>query len=143
MIGGLLGLAEQTPIGAAIDETRAKRRVIIPALAVLALGAVTILALANFWPVLVANNLIAVVGDVFGPAVAALTLGLYARQELARRMGHNSAFDHAGNVAIAVMAGAVGYAFSQRAVFLLVPGAGLCGARRARGIVDPVRGHLI
>jgi MFS family permease len=36
-------------------------------------------------------------------------------------MGRNSAFDHAGNVAIAMAAGAVGYAFSQRAVFLLVP----------------------
>jgi hypothetical protein len=36
-------------------------------------------------------------------------------------MGRNSACDHAGNVAIAVVAGAVGYAFSQRAVFLLVP----------------------
>ena len=37
-IGGLLGLAVQTPIGAAIDETRAKRGVIVLALAVLALG---------------------------------------------------------------------------------------------------------
>jgi Na+/melibiose symporter-like transporter len=36
-------------------------------------------------------------------------------------MGRNSAFDHAGNVAIAVVAGTVGYVFSQRAVFLLVP----------------------
>jgi MFS family permease len=36
-------------------------------------------------------------------------------------LGRNAAFDHAGNVAIAVLAGAVGYAFSQRAVFLLVP----------------------
>ena len=36
-------------------------------------------------------------------------------------MERNAAYDHAGNVAIAVVAGAVGYAFSQRAVFLLVP----------------------
>jgi hypothetical protein len=36
-------------------------------------------------------------------------------------MGRNSAFDHAGNVAIAVVAVAVGYAFLPRAVFLLVP----------------------
>jgi MFS family permease len=121
MIGGLLGLAAQTPIGAAIDETRAKRGVILVALATLTIGAVVIFALPNFWPVAIANSLIAVVGDVFGPAVAALTLGLYARKRLARRMGRNSAFDHAGNVAIAVTAGAVGYAFSQRAVFLLVP----------------------
>lgn len=120
-LGGLLGLVAQTPIGAAIDGTRAKRGVIVLALAVLAIGAITIFALPSFWPVTIATSLIAVVGDVFGPAVAALTLGLYRRKQLARRLGRNAAFDHAGNVAIAVMAGAVGYAFSQRAVFLLVP----------------------
>jgi len=120
-IGGLLGLAVQTPIGAAIDETRAKRGAIVLALAVLAAGAIVIFAWPIFWPVAIANTLMAMVGDVFGPAVAALTLGLYARKELARRMGRNSAYDHAGNVAIAVAAGVLGYAFSQRAVFLLVP----------------------
>jgi MFS family permease len=120
-VGGLLALAVQTPIGAAIDETRAKRGAIVLALVVLGMGAATIFAWPSFWPVAIANSLIAIVGDVFGPAVAAVTLGLYARKQLARRMGRNSAFDHAGNVAIAVVAGAVGYAFSQRAVFLLVP----------------------
>src|SRR5271170_4526327 len=121
IIGGLLGLSVQTLIGAAIDETHAKRGAIVLALALLALGAIVIFAMPSFWPVAIANSLMAVVGDVFGPAVAALTLGLYTRKQLARRMGRNSAFDHAGNVAIAVAAGAVGYAFSQRAVFLLVP----------------------
>ncbi|HJT07120.1 MAG TPA: MFS transporter [Stellaceae bacterium] len=121
MIGGLLGLAFQTPVGALIDETRAKRGAIVLALAVLALGGITIFARPTLWPVLVANSLMAIVGDAFGPAVAALTLGLYARERLARRLARNSAFDHAGNVAIAVVAGVVGYVFSQRAVFLLVP----------------------
>ena len=120
-VSGLLGLAVQTPIGAAIDETHAKRGLIVLALAVLAIGATTIFAMPSFWPVAIANSFIALAGDVFGPAVAALTLGLYARKRLARRMGRNSAFDHAGNVAIALVAGGVGYAFSQRAVFLLVP----------------------
>jgi MFS family permease len=120
-VSGLLGLSVQTPIGAAIDETRAKRGLVILALVVLAIGATAIFAMPSFWPVAIANSLIAIAGDVFGPAVAALTLGLYTRKQLARRMGRNSAFDHAGNVAIAVTAGAVGYAFSQRAVFLLVP----------------------
>jgi len=120
-IAGLLGLAVQAPIGAAIDETRAKRGAIILALVVLGIGAAVIFAWPSFWPVVIANSLMAIVGDVFGPAVAALTLGLYTRNQLARRMGRNSAFDHAGNVAIAVIAAAVGYAFSQRVVFLLVP----------------------
>jgi len=120
-IGGLLSLLVQTPIGAAIDTTRAKRGLIVAALAVLGISAAAIFAFPSFWPVLLANTLIAVVGDVFGPAVAALTLGLYARAALARRLGRNSAFDHAGNVAVATAAGAVGWALSQRAVFLLVP----------------------
>ena len=120
-IGGLFGLAVQTPIGAAIDETRAKRGVIVLALAVLAITATIIFALPSFWPVAIANCLMAIAGDVFDPAIASLTLGLFARKQLARRMGRNSAFDHAGNVTIALVAGAVGYEFSQRAVFLLVP----------------------
>jgi MFS family permease len=36
-------------------------------------------------------------------------------------MGRNSAFDHGGNVAIAVVAAAVGWKFGQSAVFLLAP----------------------
>jgi MFS family permease len=120
-VSGLLGLAFQTPIGAAIDSTRAKRGLIVAALAILAVGAAMIYALPNFWPVLIANTGISVVGDVFGPAIAALTLGLYVQKNLARRMGRNSAFDHAGNVAIATAAGVIGWWFSQRAVFLLVP----------------------
>jgi MFS family permease len=107
-LGGLLGLAVQTPIGAAIDETHAKRGVIVLGLVVLAVTAAIIFAMPTFWPVAVANSLMAIAGDVFGPAVAALTLGLYARNQLARRMGRNAAFDHAGNVVIALVAGAVG-----------------------------------
>jgi MFS family permease len=120
-VSGVLGLLVQTPAGALIDASRAKRGLIVAALAVLALGGIAIFAWPSFWPVLTANTMIAVVGDIFGPAVAALTLGLFARAELPRRLGRNSAFDHAGNVAIAAAAGAIGWAFSQRAVFLLVP----------------------
>jgi MFS family permease len=127
-VSGIVGLALQTPIGAFIDETRAKRGAIVAALALLGLGAVVLFAWPRFWPVLVANSLMAVVGDVFGPAIAALTLGLVVRQELARRMGRNSAWDHAGNIAIAIVAGGVGYLFSQRAVFLLVPVCAVLGA---------------
>lgn len=145
-LSGWLGLAAQTPAGALIDATPRKREVIVVALAVLAVGALCISAVPTFWPVLIANTLIAVVGDVFGPAVAALTLGLTPAAALARRMGRNAAYDHAGNVAIAVIAGAIGWLVSQRAVFLLVPlfailsavatlsiPAGAIDQRRARG----------
>jgi predicted MFS family arabinose efflux permease len=96
----------------------------------------------------------AVAGDVFGPAVTALTLGLYRLNRLARRIGRNAACDHAGNVGIAVVAGVVGYLFSQRAVFLLVPVFAALAAvavlsiphasidqDRARGLDDGVQGE--
>jgi MFS family permease len=121
MIGGWLGLAVQPLAGAIIDATHSKRALIVGALIVLAAGAVAIFAMPTFWPVMIANSAIAVVGDFFGPAVAAITLGIYRQHQLARRMGRNAAFDHAGNVVIAAVAGGVGWAFSQRAVFLLVP----------------------
>jgi len=120
-ISGLLGLVGQAPAGALIDATRAKRGLLVVALAILGIGTAVIFAWPDFWPVLAANTVLAVVGDVFAPAVAALTLGLFARRVLSWRMGRNSAFDHAGNVFIALAAGLIGRLFGQRAVFLLGP----------------------
>jgi MFS family permease len=118
---GLLGIAFQTPIGAVIDVTHAKRGVIVLTMAAMTAAAAIIFVAPTFWPMALALSVLAVAGDVFAPAVSALTLGLVTRDKLARRLGRNSAFDHGGNIAIALLAGAVGYAFSQRAVFLMVP----------------------
>jgi MFS family permease len=118
---GLFGIALQTPIGAAIDVTRAKRGVIVLTMAAMTVAAVIIFADPSFWPITIALSVLAVAGDAFAPAVSALTLGLVTGDKLARRLGRNSAFDHGGNIAIALLAGALGYAFSQRAIFLMVP----------------------
>jgi MFS family permease len=53
-ISGLLGLAAQTPAGAAIDATGRKRGAVVLALIVLAIGALVIFAVPNsgrsWWP---------------------------------------------------------------------------------------------
>ena len=118
---GLLGISLQTPIGAAIDETRAKRGVIVLTMAAMTVSAIIIFVAPRYWPMAFALSVLAVAGDAFAPAVSALTLGLVTRNQLARRLGRNSAYDHGGNIAIALLAGGVGYIFSQRAVFLMVP----------------------
>lgn len=120
-IGGLLSILVQTPVGAMIDATRAKRALIVGALVLMALGSLAVFLWPQFRPVMIANAFVMTVGDVFLPAVAALTLGLYRRQDLARRLGRNSAFDHAGNIAFALVAAIICYYFSQRAVFVLAP----------------------
>src|ERR1700690_1965659 len=63
-LGGLLGILVQTPIGAAIDETHAKRGAIILALMVLAVSAVVIFAQPVFCLVAFASGAMAVAGDV-------------------------------------------------------------------------------
>jgi MFS family permease len=118
---GLLGIALQTPIGAAIDVTRAKRGVIVATMAAMTVAAVIIFAMPTFWWMAAASGILSLAGDAFVPAVAALTLGLVTKDALARRLGRNSAFDHGGNIAIALVAGGIGYLFSQRVVVLLVP----------------------
>ena len=118
---GLLGLAFQTPIGAWMDLTRKKREAIVGTMAALSLSALILFAFPQFWPVAAATVIISVAGDFFVPAVSALTLGVTQKAGLARRLGRNSAWNHAGNMVIAIAAAGVGYLFSQRAVFLLAP----------------------
>ena len=118
---GLIGIVLQTPIGAAIDLTHAKRSVIVFCMIAMTASALVIFAIPTFWPIALAAGVLALAGDGFAPAVSAVTLGLVPREKLARRLGRNSAYDHGGNIAIALAAGGVGYLFSQRVVFLMVP----------------------
>jgi MFS family permease len=121
MVAGIVGLVVQTPVGAFIDVTRWKRGVIVAGAGVLTASAIAIAIAPNFPVVLTAQTMMAVAVAAFGPAIAAITLGILGSRGLAYRMGRNAAFDHAGNVFIAVLAGAVGWWFSQSAVFYLVP----------------------
>jgi MFS family permease len=146
-LGGYLGLAAQTPLGWIIDHTPHKRGLLIIALAVLGAGATAIALFPSFWPVLIANAFMQVVSGVFEPAIAALTVGLFTREALTRRMGRNAAYSRAGNIVIAAMSAGVAWLFSPRAVFLQVPATvlvtmiaaysipyGAIDQRRARGL---------
>lgn len=120
-LGGWIGLAAQTPLGALLDSTTRKRGLLFVALVVLAAGAVIVALWPQFWWVLIANAGMQIVSGIFQPAVAALTVGLFARRDLTRRMGRNAAFARAGNIAVALLAIGVSRMFSPRAVFLQVP----------------------
>jgi MFS family permease len=120
-VAGIVGLVIHAPAGAFIDATHWKRGLVVAGVGVLTTSARAIAMAPNFWVVLTAQTMMEVAGAVFGPAVAAVTLGIVGSPGLAYRMGRNSAFDHAGNVSIAVLAGAIGWWFSQSAVFYLVP----------------------
>ena len=73
-----LGIAFQTPIGAAIDLVRAKRGVIVLSISAMAFASLIIFGLRPSGRLRSRLRVLAIAGDAFAPAVAALTLGCHA-----------------------------------------------------------------
>ncbi len=120
-ISGLIGIAAHPAVGAFIDRTHSKRGLIVAGTFVLSGCGLAIITAPIIPVVAVADIVMATLGGVFAPTVAALTLGLYGRDALAMRLGRNAAFDRAGNIFIASVVGVVGVAVSQAAPFYLTP----------------------
>src|SRR5262249_18849720 len=98
-VGGIAGIVAQTPAGALVDSTAAKRAVLIAAAAVVTLGSLAIPLLPDFAAVAAMNALTGAAGSLFAPCMSALTLGIVGPRAFARRIGRNEAFNHAGNAA--------------------------------------------
>ena len=120
-ISGLIGISLHAPVGAFIDNTRAKRALLVVSVALLAVCAIAIERAPIGPVVLVADVIMAVLGGVFAPTVAALTLGLTAVPEFAQRLARNAVFDRIGNIFVTGLVGVLGWWLSQRATFYLVP----------------------
>ena len=80
---GFAGLASQAPAGALIDHTRNKRALVATAFTVVAAGALAMVMKPIPVVVLSAQVLIGMVGATFGPALAAISLGLVGHEGLA------------------------------------------------------------
>ena len=120
-VSGLIGIAVHAPLGALIDATRRKRALLVVSVALLALCAIAIERAPTGPVVFFADVVMAVLGGVFAPTVAALTLGLVSERDFAARLARNAVFDRIGNFTIAALVGLVGWWFSQRLTFYLVP----------------------
>jgi MFS family permease len=119
-IGGIAGIAAQTPAGGLVDKVRAKRALICAGILVLAMGALVIAFFPSLWAVLTAQAMIGAISSVFMPAIAAISLGIVGTQLFDRRQGRNQSFNSAGNVTAAVLMGLIGYLISNRSVFFFV-----------------------
>lgn len=124
---GIAGMLATTPLGAWVDGSRRKRGLLAGATMLLLAGNLALWA----WPtpaVTAATQILAaVVGALFGPALMGLTLGLVGPRGLPRQLGRNEAWNHAGNVIAAALAGLAGYRWGLPAVFVLMVLMG-CGA---------------
>lgn len=119
-IAGLAGIAAQTPAGALIDVSRAKRGLVIAAAAIVTVACLMLPLVPQFWLVAVTQGLAGTAAAIFAPAVAAITLGIVGPRAFAARIGRNEAFNHAGNAVSAVLAGGLAYFYGPVVVFWLL-----------------------
>jgi predicted MFS family arabinose efflux permease len=107
-IGGVAGMVMTGPAGALIDATSHKRSyVVIPGVCTVLASAIVLLS-QHFWFVAASQVATAIAGAAIGPAVNGITLGIVRQVGFNRQVGHNQAFNHAGNVVGAGLSGLLG-----------------------------------
>ncbi|WP_249158904.1 MFS transporter [Bradyrhizobium tropiciagri] len=119
-IAAIAGILAQTPAGALIDRSRAKRALMIAAAMTVTAACLMLPLLDHFALVAATQALAAAAGSVFAPAIAAVTLGIVGPRAFAARTGRNEAFNHAGNAVAAAVAGGTAYWFGPVVVFWLL-----------------------
>jgi MFS family permease len=119
-IAAIAGIVAQTPAGALVDATRAKRALMIVAAVIVATGSLLLPWMQGFWPVAVSQSAAQAAGVVFAPALAAVSLGIFGHAGFTRRIGRNETFNHAGNACAAAAAGALAYVWGPSVVFVVL-----------------------
>jgi MFS family permease len=119
-IATIAGILAQTPAGALVDATKAKRGVMVAAAVLVTTASLVVPWLTSFWPVAVSQAMAHAAGVVFGPALAAVTLGIFGHGAFTKRIGRNEGFNHAGNAFAAATAGTLAYLWGPKVVFYLL-----------------------
>ncbi len=117
---GIASVIAQTPAGALIDRTRRKQGWMVAASALIALASIAMVRIPTLPVILGAQAVLGAASAIFAPAIAAVSLGLVGHARMSRRTGRNEAFNHAGNVAAAVLAGLIGDHVSYEGIFYLL-----------------------
>ncbi|MGJ4942415.1 MFS transporter [Bradyrhizobium sp. HKCCYLS1011] len=119
-VATIAGILAQTPAGALVDATRAKRLVMAAAAVIVTVASLLLPVMSGFWPVTMSQSIAHAAGVIFPPAIAAVSLGVVGHRAFTARIGRNESFNHAGNAVAALIAGAAAYALGPSAVFYLM-----------------------
>jgi len=153
-IATIAGIVAQTPAGALVDATRAKRLVMVIAAIMVTLASLSLPLFPGFLPVAISQGIAQAAAVVFPPAIAAVSLGIFGHAAFTRRIGRNETFNHAGNAVAAALAGLTAYWFGPTVVFYLLGAMAVASLASilaipeatidhdlARGLDDADKGH--
>lgn len=118
--GGVAGLLATTPMGAWIDASRHKRLLLASGIITLIVATAALWIAPSFGVTVVSQLVTGAVGALLGAGIMGITLGIVDARDLSRQLGINEAWNHAGNVTAAALAGLAGYHWGLFAVFVLM-----------------------
>jgi MFS family permease len=116
-VGGIAAIVAQTPIGALVDRTSAKRALVVAGAITVTVGTLAMPLFPRFAAISLLQALTGAAGSVFAPALAAITLGVVGSRAFSRRVGRNESFNHAGNATAGAITGGLAYWFGPAVVF--------------------------
>jgi MFS family permease len=102
------------PAGQLVDTCTRRRALMVLAMLLIALSIVSIMFFQSFQLIELIMVILGIASALIPPILGALSLGLVGHSYIANRLGRNDAFNHAGNVSIALIVGLSG-------LFLPVP----------------------
>jgi predicted MFS family arabinose efflux permease len=140
-IASIAAILAQTPAGALVDATKAKRAMMVAAAALVTAASLLLPWLSSFWPVAVSQATAHAAGVVFRPALAAVTLGIVGHRAFTNRIGRNESFNHAGNACAAATAGAAAYLWGPTVVFYLLAAMSIASVISVLAIPGPAIDH--
>lgn len=118
--GGIAGMLATAPMGAWVDASRHKRLLLTLGILALTLASLALWSSPSFGVVLVSQLVTGVVGALLGACVMGITLGIVDPGHLSEQLGSNKAWNHAGNMVAATLAGLAGYRWGISAVLVLM-----------------------
>ncbi len=119
-LGSIVTVLAQTPAGALIDWTRAKRLLMVACVSAVGLAALTLVFSDAKYAIYCAQATMGVALAFLGPLIAAITLGVVGRRAFTRQTSANQAWNHAGNVVAAAIAAGLALAGYVDGVFVLI-----------------------
>jgi MFS family permease len=140
-VATIAGILAQTPAGAVVDTTRAKRALMVAAAVIVTLASLSLPLLPGFWPVVVSQGIAHGAGSIFPPATAAIALGVAGHGAFTRRIGRNETFNHAGNAVSAVADGGAAWLFGPIVVFFILSVQALASAASILAIPEGAIEH--
>lgn len=119
-VSGLAGLIATFPAGLLTDKTTYKRLIIVTSTLLIICSTLLLYLFPNSVIVILSQFITGAAAAFVAPAIIGITLGITGQKGFTHQMGRNEAFNHAGNMASAVIAGIVSWIWGIGSVFMLM-----------------------